>query len=289
MGNCYNPVNRVSATDGSDGSGMDEFFQNLEFIPKILKDARQRTSLEKLIITRALIVIVVPEESEKFLELYKFVKDDIISEKMCNFSTVYTSKIGEIEVFVSLLNKDDELGRHESGHTKVSASLSLLNRELAPDLVISFGTAGGIGLDVGDVVMGNASFYLDRTRLSTQRSFEWGILGGAAQTVVLKGIPIVAMGSHQEYDLSNKMWSIINHLEICTVDMESAAVCEVCHIMKTPVVLLKVVSDVIRSENAAADQENTYRKNKLSVSNKASEMLFKLLTKLNDHNELVRG
>jgi len=282
MGNCYS----LSPDSAMDDSVMNQFLENLEFIPKILDDANQARSLEKLIIKRVLILIVVPEESRKFLESYNFVKDDSVSEKMLNFCTVYTSKVGEIEVFVSLLNKDDELGRHESGHTKISASLSLLNRDIAPDLVISFGTAGGIDLDVGDVVMGNASFYLDRTRLSSQLSFEWGILGGSAQTMDLDGIPIFAMGSHQEYDLSDKKWVIINQLEIRTVDMESAAVSEVCHIMKIPVVLLKVVSDVIRSENAAADQENTYKKNKLSVSNKACETLYKLLTKLNDRNQL---
>jgi len=282
MGNCYS----LSPDSAMDDSVMNQFLENLEFIPKILDDANQARSLEKLIIKRVLILIVVPEESGKFLESYNFVKDDSVSEKMLNFCTVYTSKVGEIEVFVSLLNKDDELGRHESGHTKISASLSLLNRDIAPDLVISFGTAGGIDLDVGDVVMGNASFYLDRTRLSSQLSFEWGILGGSAQTMYLDGIPIFAMGSHQEYDLSDKKWVIINQMEIRTVDMESAAVSEVCHIMKIPVVLLKVVSDVIRSENAAADQENTYKKNKHSVSNKACETLYKLLTKLNDRNQL---
>jgi len=282
MGNCYS----LSPDSAMDDSVMNQFLENLEFIPKILDDANQARSLEKLTIKRVLILIVVPEESRKFLESYNFVKDDSVSEKMLNFCTVYTSKVGEIEVFVSLLNKDDELGRHESGHTKISASLSLLNRDIAPDLVISFGTAGGIDLDVGDVVMGNASFYLDRTRLSSQLSFEWGILGGSAQTMDLDGIPIFAMGSHQEYDLSDKKWVIINQLEIRTVDMESAAVSEVCHIMKIPVVLLKVVSDVIRSEKAAADQENTYNKNKLSVSNKACETLYKLLTKLNDRNQL---
>lgn len=49
-----------------------------------------------------------------------------------------------------------------------------------PDLVISFGTAGGVvgQAEIGDALLANGCVYIDRLRTSSKTAFDWGVHGG---------------------------------------------------------------------------------------------------------------
>lgn len=55
-------------------------------------------------------------------------------------------------------------------------------RDLDCDLLISFGTAGGVEgkVAIGDTVMGTGCVYVDRIRTNSKLAHDWGVYGGPA-------------------------------------------------------------------------------------------------------------
>ena len=83
-----------------------------------------------------------------------FIKSPELSKSFLNLCEAYKGRYGTMETYILQVSKDSTFNHRISGYTNVSAIASLLKQIINPDLVISFGTAGGINLELGSVVLG---------------------------------------------------------------------------------------------------------------------------------------
>lgn len=158
------------------------------------------------------------------------------------------------------------LGRNEivlmqCGIGKVNAAVgaTMLIRHCAPDCVISTGCAGGIetGMQVMDVVVGTATAYHDVVIPGCEAGQVQGL---PPRFRAEEQLVEVAMGDHERQGVAFHAGLIVSgdqfvsdkaqlqsikatFPEALAVDMESAAIAQVCHLLRVPFVSFRVLSD----------------------------------------------
>ncbi len=207
--------------------------------------------------------------TQKFIGLAKYVKTGRVITNNGQNLKVHLIKVADSHHFPN---------RHVSGYTYASALAALTAREISPDLVISFGTAGGKAADVniGDGIIGSSLLFIDRIRTSSQAAFEWGILGGTTmqshrliQNCSLKeGI----IASQIAYAISPSHKQIIDRFNIKALDMEAAAEAEVFNKTQTNFIAIKVISNGIYPDDPSRMEEE-YLQNRTMVSSNGAEIL----------------
>lgn len=163
----------------------------------------------------------------------------------------------------------------QSGIGRVNAAMttSLLLQAAKPLAVINTGTAGGLHADLrpGDVVLADRLVYHDvdnriwgyRFGQVPQMPAEYladAHLSGLAQkSVLLDGHKLMTglVSSGESFVASDRqVKEIRQHFpDICAVDMESTAVAQVCHHFKTPVVVMRAISDTADHKAALTHEE----------------------------------
>lgn len=159
-----------------------------------------------------------------------------------------------------------------AGIGKVNAAISTINliRDFAPDCIINTGVAGGLDrcLDIMDVVAADRICYHDM----------WCGEGNAPGQV--QGLPVYFQCAPE---LVGKAVSIVDHVglicsgdqfidsrekgraikdafpEALAVDMESAAIAQVCLLDSIPFLAMRVISDAPESGTNAAQYENFWQ------------------------------
>ncbi len=102
--------------------------------------------------------------------------DEVATADMMGLAQVRTGMYKGYKLSVLQVAQSVILYRHFSGYTQASAIAALTARLLPPNLVISFGTAGGISKrGVGDVVLAEGCLFLDRLRTRDKNAFDWGL------------------------------------------------------------------------------------------------------------------
>ena len=173
----------------------------------------------------------------------------------------------EYERIEALHSSDIILCKSGIGKVNAAAAATRMIMEHRPDCIISTGCAGGLaaGLKVMDVVVGAQTCYHDA---DCGEGFEPGqIMGMPARFEADAGLYAKAMG------LSARAGSRILGGLICTgdvfctereqtdailrrfpeaaaVDMESAAIAQVCHIYEVPFISFRIVSDSAGDDKA---------------------------------------
>ena len=145
----------------------------------------------------------------------------------------------------------------KSGIGKVNAAMQVtsLIAEAHPDYIINSGVAGGIGagLHQGDIVVGTEVCYHD----VWCGEGEWGQVQGlplkfranlelvnAAKSIDAKLVfGLICTGDQFISDLATLQGIKKNFPDGQAVDMESAAIAQVCHIKNVPFMSLRIVSD----------------------------------------------
>lgn len=150
----------------------------------------------------------------------------------------------------------------KTGIGKVAAATGInwMYFHYRPQAVINSGVAGGIGKDlkVGDIVAGEACCYHD---VDCGEGNECGQVQGFPSRFVADARLLEAV-SHQQVrkglictgdqfitDSERLRRILLDFPEAAAVDMESAAMAQVCHIWKIPFLSLRVVSDTPCAEN----------------------------------------
>lgn len=194
------------------------------------------------------IAIIVALEPER--DLLLGVLEGMQEEKSDLGKSFYRGRVGRLEVIVV-----------QSGIGKVNAAISaseLISR-YHPDAVINSGVAGGVGdrLKPLDVVAAQKCVYHDVWCMEPNAygqvqgcplyyEAEPGLLELA---VSLGAIPVTLCTGDIFVEKEN-VPAILGHFPDCeVVDMESAAIAQVCYIKKTPFLSLRVISDSADSEN----------------------------------------
>lgn len=158
------------------------------------------------------------------------------------------------------------------GIGKVNAAvgtMTLIDR-YTPDLVINTGVAGGTGGTAGilDIVVGTRIAYHD---VWCGPGTEWGDAAGCPRffhtTDMVNSLPclhetdsvkhgLVASGDIfvSDPDVVNRIKTL--YPEVDAVDMESAAIAQVCYLRDVPFACLRVISDTPGADDNIAQYEN---------------------------------
>ena len=185
---------------------------------------------------------------------------------------------------------DKEVVLMKSGIGKVAAAtgINLIKYEYAPQALINSGVAGGMdrSLEVGDVVAGDYCVYHD---VDCGMGNEYGQVQGfparyAADPGLLQAVRhenvrqgLICTGDQFIQD-PVQLESIRKHFpEVLAVDMESAAMAQVCRIWRIPFLSLRVISDTPGKKAGNMSQYNDFW---TMAPKKNFELLKNLLTEL---------
>ena len=172
-----------------------------------------------------------------------------------------------------------------SGIGKVNAALAAqrLISAYKPDCIISTGVAGGLNaeLEPKDVVASTEVVYHD---VWCGEPNEWGQVQGLparyraseailAKISVRKGL--FTSGDQFITEEAREREILARFPEALTVDMESAAIAQTCHLNGVPFVCLRVVSDV-----CGKDRESQYENFWADVSDNSFEAVSQIITEL---------
>lgn len=167
-------------------------------------------------------------------------------------ATYYTGQLAGVDVVLV-----------QSGIGKVNATISVatLVETFNVDLIINTGTAGALdeGLEVGDIVIANELIHHDVD--VTGFDYEWGQMAGMPlayypamepMRLVQKACrfndqePILGLivSGDQFINSNERTKQIRQHFPTARAcDMESAAIAQACHVMETPFIIVRSISD----------------------------------------------
>ena len=150
----------------------------------------------------------------------------------------------------------------KSGIGKVAAAtgVNLLCAEASPEAVVNSGVAGGIGVDlkVGDTVAGTECCYHD---VDCGEGNEMGQIQGfparfAADAALVEAVGrqdvkkgLICTGDQFITDSVRLQEIRKNFPQVLAVDMESAAMAQVCHMRHVPFLSLRIISDTPCAQN----------------------------------------
>ena len=178
------------------------------------------------------------------------------------------------------------------GIGKVNAAvgtMTLIDRYI-PDLVINTGVAGGTGGTAGvlDIVVGTRIAYHD---VWCGPGTEWGDAAGCPRffhtTDMVNSLPClhetdsVKHGLVASGDIFVSDPEVVNRIkalypEVDAVDMESAAIAQVCYLRDVPFACLRVISDTPGADDNIAQYENFWETAPLHTFNILNTLLFNL-------------
>ncbi len=195
---------------------------------------------------------------------------------------VFTGRVGSRKLVLILNGKGPrEPYLNLTGPVAAGLTTAQAIRKFSPDLVINAGTAGGFGsrgLRVGDVALSRAIVFHDRHspfggareeyalgRYSQPRTERAAAALGLTTAVVATGNSFV--------NVSTTDLTVIRKVDASIVEMEAAAVAEVCAIYKVKMVALKAVTDDVERPEVAQFRDNL----RLASSNLADRLRELLL------------
>ena len=154
---------------------------------------------------------------------------------------------------------DNQVVIKQCGIGKVNAAMACVEmiRDWRPDVVVTIGCAGGngVGIHVGDVVVSTETAYHD---VYCGNDIVYGQVQGMPEryatpqwlvdvALKMKGHvrPGLIVTGDWFVDSKEKMRDIVSHFPDATaIDMESAAIAQVCYRYNVPFVSLRIVSDI---------------------------------------------
>ena len=96
------------------------------------------------LIQRVVLIVVVDAEIRPIMEKYKFDVNKELTAKFLNLAVISSGKVKNLDIDIIKVAECKIFKRHYSGYTQASALAALVSSIIKPDIVISFGTAGGI-------------------------------------------------------------------------------------------------------------------------------------------------
>eukprot|EP00928_Gymnodinium_smaydae_P087752 TRINITY_DN71977_c0_g1_i1.p1 TRINITY_DN71977_c0_g1~~TRINITY_DN71977_c0_g1_i1.p1 ORF type:complete len:387 (+),score=56.48 TRINITY_DN71977_c0_g1_i1:52-1212(+) len=230
-------------------------------------------------------IIVVEAEIRPILDRLGFKEDEAMNQEFLNLARCRTGRYKSYRLTVLQVAESSIFQRHYSGYTQVAAISSLCAKLLHPDLVISFGTVGGVPVEqgsmhIGDTVLVKGCLFLDRIRTRSKDAFDWGLWGGntvkADNMARELGLHQGPIASQIGYSVTQLQLEIIKNAGVDCLDMEAASIAQVLNQAHINMMALKVVSNGVYAGDPAR-MEREYHDHREVVSRKATEMLERVL------------
>ena len=175
-------------------------------------------------------------------------------EHQFNHLTVYTGKLGEIAI---------ALVKCGIGKVAAAVATSAVILHFAPDFVINTGSAGGFSthLNIGDIVIAthlchhdadltNFGYELGQNAgMPAQFECDKNMLEKATNAASnLKGVQVQQglICSGDSFVGSDEAAEVIrsNFPDVCAVEMEGVAIAQSCHLLGTPFLVIRSLSDI---------------------------------------------
>ncbi|MBT1452498.1 5'-methylthioadenosine/adenosylhomocysteine nucleosidase [Glaciecola sp. XM2] len=181
-----------------------------------------------------------------------------------HISNCQNSSISHLEVFHGSIF-EHEIYLVQSGIGKVASALatSLLIHQFSPDLVINTGSAGGFDpdLNIGDIVIADALMYHDvdvrhfgyeygqvpaMPKQYVADSHASAIAFSAANSLDNLQVKTGLICSGDSFIGSDEAAAKIREIfpQMKAVEMEGASIAQTCHMMDTPCVVIRSLSDI---------------------------------------------
>ncbi|MCZ0702329.1 adenosylhomocysteine nucleosidase [Natronobacillus azotifigens] len=183
----------------------------------------------------------------------------------------------------------------KSGIGKVNAAMatSILHERYQPSAIINTGSAGGFApdLDVGDIVIGNEVVHHDVDVTAFQ--YDYGQVPGLPKsfaadreliTLVENSIAnfnqvkskqgVIATGDAFMQDPNRVAFVRSKFPSLIAVEMEAAAIAQVCHQYQTPFVIIRALSDIAGKESSVS-----FDKFLTQAAKHAAELIIEVVSK----------
>jgi nucleoside phosphorylase len=225
------------------------------------------------------LLVVVADEIAPVLAEFSPVQDSELESRLLNLAQAFTCTVrnesADYKLTILQVASSPIYGRHYSGYTQVSAIVGLVAKEIKPDLLVSFGTSGGVGvgktghIKIGDALLASGCVYIDRLRTRSKSSHDWGVFGGPVVPTKNMdkdlGLVKALLGSQISYIVTAPQVHLIDTLGIAALDMEAAPEAEIAMQVGLNFVAIKMISNGVYPENASRMEEE-YTEHRATVS-----------------------
>ena len=246
-----------------------------------LEQARQAFAPSKPI-RHVVLLVVVAEELAPVLERFGAQADEALTAQLLGLANAYTAHYQGLRLTVLQVAHSSHYCRHYSGFSQSAAIAALAARLLRPQLLISFGTCGGVlpQVQIGDALLASGCVFVDRIRTSSKHAFDWGVFGGPTlptpRLCQALGLRQGLVGSQVSYEISQVQGQLMKRLGVVALDMEAAAEAQILMQTGTNFLAIKVISNGIYPGEADR-MESEYQAHKATVSAKAVLTLERVL------------
>lgn len=198
----------------------------------------------------------------------------------------YLGKYDNLDVLL-ILNGEDSLHKVQNVGTQAATLTTYLGIEyFHPDLVISIGTAGGVaenGAKMGDIyVSKKIKFYSRRIPIPGYDEYGIGDYTSANFEKITNKINLKKgiVCSGDSFDENQADREIMLKQGCSVIEMEAAGAAWTSMLMKTPMLAIKGITDIVGNPNAHEDFEKNFSK----ITNELSEKIKDFLSQFSRKN-----
>ena len=223
------------------------------------------------------LIIAMDCEKQALVDMFQHYEEEVVHGK------VFTK--------TSYLNHEIVIVLAGIGKVNAAMATTLLIDKYRPDLIINSGIAGGYDrkLKTLDLVVATSISYSD-VIVCTCEEEKYGQIPGlpeefVCETKIVKELfnedihyGKVLSGDQFVVDYEKEARMVNEYFKsqnILAFDMEAGSVAQVCHIMNTPLISLKCISDIIGETNLT-----DYYTFSIKASKKIGDFVYKILTKI---------
>lgn len=232
-------------------------------------------------INRVLLVVAMESEALPIINTFHLHPSSIQHSPLPMKS--FEGQHGNIKIALIQNGRDPKFNVQNVGTQPATLATYIGIQNFHPDLIISIGTAGGIGnkgAQIGDIFISNKIYFIDR-RIQQKNYDLYGI--GEYETNTIDSLlskTNIKRGNictGNSFDENKTDYSMSLKYQCVAIEMEAAAVAWVSMLTNTPMIAVKGITDIAQSKTAFQD----YEKNVDMISNQLSITLKKILNRLN--------
>lgn len=191
---------------------------------------------------------------------------------------------GEVGSYKISLFFQEKINNFEKIGTVQGALLTYKSIQIdRPDFILNFGTCGAIeksGIQILDIVCSNNFLiYHDRFTIESLENYSVGKHPCEPQKLLFKDAIPVILGTSNSLIINNHNAETIKKYNVSCLDMEAAAIAEICQEEGIKFIALKVVTDIVCLNKHSSNTESQFINNFKPAMEKISSYIKNELIK----------
>lgn len=249
----------------------------LTFLASLPAHAKQLPSIDKIHISKVLIVVAMDTEAKPIISSLNLHKMTHSFPQLPMQG--YVGKYKKLDILL-ITNGIDPVNHVQNIGTQAATLSAYLGvTYFHPDLIISIGTAGGVGESGAkqrDIYASQKIYFFDR-RIPLKGYHEYGL--GGYQSVNLSGLEkkvglksgIICSGN--SFDENQTDYNMFLKYHCSAIEMEAAGVAWVSMLTKTPMFAMKGVTNLVRGRNIHKQYQDNIANVSIKLTGKLKETL----------------